>query len=166
MGLGERRRRRGAEDRGGGQRGAQSAAYLQEGRECAALLVPDRLPTGYCRATTGHLQRPVRSRPGGSLQMTGCCSAISGGQTVRNEKCCAFSTFLKVCGALSAALTASTVFGSTPSPPFSEPHSCTGTVMPARASAVKKTEGGSATTAALIRRSCVNGSLGYSCARI
>jgi hypothetical protein len=39
-------------------------------------------------------------------------------------------------------------------------------VTPARPSAVKKTETGSATTAALIRRSCVNGSLGYSCVRI
>ena len=41
-----------------------------------------------------------------------------------------------------------------PSPPFSEPHSCTGIVMPASDSAVKKIESGSATTAALIRRSC------------
>ena len=88
------------------------------------------------------------------------------GQTVRNEKCCAFPTVVKVCGALSAALTASTVFGSTPSPPICEPHSCTGIAMSVRASAVKKTDSGSAITAALIRRSCVNGSLGYACALI
>src|SRR4029077_17691945 len=56
--------------------------------------------------------------------MTGNCSAHSGGQTVRNEKCCACSTFVNVCGALSAVFTASTVFGSMPSPPFSEALAC------------------------------------------
>src|SRR4029077_15310199 len=58
-GLGEGRRRHRAEDRRGGEHGAQSAAHIHESGACTALLVPDGLPAGMCRAIAGHLQGPA-----------------------------------------------------------------------------------------------------------
>ncbi len=64
MGLGEGRRRRGGEDRGGAQHGAEGAAHLHQGSEFAALFIPGGLPAEFCRARAGHLQRPAGSGPG------------------------------------------------------------------------------------------------------
>ena len=76
--------------------------------------------------------------------------ANPGEQGVRKAKWPEFGTTRYSCVAGRFPFTTAMLSGDTPSPPRSDPHSWTGTLIAAKLSAVRKTVSGSATTTALI----------------